>query len=239
MYDLNQAVRQWKETMTRGGVQTAEDLQELESHLRDEISSLHGSGLSEEEAFLVAARRLGSPAALAAESSKTNHLGLWRYRIYWMAGGVLLYVFLRWAKGTLAALLQIILGAAGFGATGQGVGLLAINVLFVVAVVTLIVKISRRGVPLRIRPRSSSNRGDKVKLILIFCAVAVAAGFLHGLCGLLASRVLLSIRDQNSAVFTWCYMISAYPFGILPLLTIILLIGKREWSRVETLWENA
>ena len=114
MYDLNQAVRQWRQTMSQGGAQSVENLQELESHLRDEITSLQKSGLSEEESFLVAARRLGSPGALAVESSKTDPFGLWRYRIYWMAGGVLLYLCLQWARGTFTALSAIVLRTTGW-----------------------------------------------------------------------------------------------------------------------------
>jgi len=59
MFDLNESVDRWRQQMRRGGRCGQDDIAELEDHLREEMTSLEKLGLSGEEAFLLAARRLG------------------------------------------------------------------------------------------------------------------------------------------------------------------------------------
>lgn len=72
MFDLDARVREWTDALRSRGAFRAEDLVELESHLRDEIDALVKTGLSTEEAFLVAEHRVGRPEALAAEYAKVH-----------------------------------------------------------------------------------------------------------------------------------------------------------------------
>ena len=51
----------------------------LESHLRDQIDDLTGRGLSEEEAFLISVKRLGSVNLISEEYSKVNTESLWKH----------------------------------------------------------------------------------------------------------------------------------------------------------------
>ena len=62
----------WKTEIATKSHLSVEDLAELEDHLRDEMEELQGAGLSEEEAFLVAARRMGSTSELAGELRQAN-----------------------------------------------------------------------------------------------------------------------------------------------------------------------
>jgi hypothetical protein len=68
----------WRRAVARGGAVTAADADELEGHLRDQIAELLGAGLSEEEAFLVAVRRLGSVDAITAEFARAHSDRLWK-----------------------------------------------------------------------------------------------------------------------------------------------------------------
>ncbi len=72
MFDLDARVREWTDALRSRGAFRAEDIVELESHLRDEIDALAKTGLSGEEAFLVAEHRVGRPEALAAEYAKVH-----------------------------------------------------------------------------------------------------------------------------------------------------------------------
>ena len=57
MFDLEKNISDWKESA--GQHVPAEDLDELESHLRDDVEEALASGMSEEEAFVLANHRLG------------------------------------------------------------------------------------------------------------------------------------------------------------------------------------
>src|SRR5688500_9002172 len=71
MLDLEQSIAIWRGEMSAGGSIDAETLDELESHLRDDLAALCASGLPADQAFLVAAR-LGSPAVVQHEFGKVR-----------------------------------------------------------------------------------------------------------------------------------------------------------------------
>ena len=89
-FDLNQALGQWRASLQNLGRFHAEELEELEGHLRESISLLHSRGLSIAEAFAIATRRLGSERQLSAEFAKANPQRLWTERAMWMVTGVLM-----------------------------------------------------------------------------------------------------------------------------------------------------
>jgi hypothetical protein len=71
-FDLNAAILGWRDKLRQSSQFRAENLAELESHLRDAVVRLQGVELSEEEAFLIATRRVGSVEQLASEFEKVN-----------------------------------------------------------------------------------------------------------------------------------------------------------------------
>lgn len=91
---MKQAVADWRGEIERGGAVLKDDATELESHLSDEIELLASSGLTDEEAYLIALRRMGSPTSLTHELGKINTKVLWSERSMWMAGGILVYIML-------------------------------------------------------------------------------------------------------------------------------------------------
>src|SRR5438045_5363378 len=70
--DLNIALRQWLEKFGQSPQVKVENLNELESHIRDSVVQLQTKGLSSEESFLVATHRVGSPDQLEPEFAKVN-----------------------------------------------------------------------------------------------------------------------------------------------------------------------
>lgn len=95
MFDIEAGIQQWKRTLLASEALRAEDVDELEDHLREEHARLRaGVGpttplLSEEESFLIAMRRLGRADALGAEFAKADPNAAWRRRWILMFAGYL------------------------------------------------------------------------------------------------------------------------------------------------------
>jgi hypothetical protein len=86
-FDLNAAIQRWRGELAKSSSFHADDLDELESHLRDSESSLQAQGLTAEEAFLIAVRRTGSGDLLAEEFATVNGSSVWMDRLLWMITG--------------------------------------------------------------------------------------------------------------------------------------------------------
>ena len=78
---LDEGVQQWRASLARGRVIDATDLDELEEHLRDQAEDLTASGLSEDEAFLIALKRLGAADRLTAEFAREHGDRLWKHLV--------------------------------------------------------------------------------------------------------------------------------------------------------------
>ena len=69
---------QWRHYLASDPALAAADLDELESHLRDQIDDLESVGLSGDEAFLIAVRRLGRVDDLSREFAREHSDRLWK-----------------------------------------------------------------------------------------------------------------------------------------------------------------
>jgi len=78
MFDLESQIRKWRGHINSTGSLGAQDVEELESHLRDSIDELTGRGVSAEEAFLISIRRMGDAEALHDEYAKVSTESVWR-----------------------------------------------------------------------------------------------------------------------------------------------------------------
>jgi hypothetical protein len=90
MFTVEQAVENWKNDLRQKQTLMETDIEELESHLREEMERLTPLGLTEEEAFVIAARRIGDTTQMAAEFAKVNTAAIWKTRFLWMVVGVLI-----------------------------------------------------------------------------------------------------------------------------------------------------
>jgi len=70
MFELEARIKAWRSELVRAGLNQPERLNELESHLREEIETLVSSGLKEADAFNPAVSRLGSSAQIQTEFQK-------------------------------------------------------------------------------------------------------------------------------------------------------------------------
>ncbi|QPL05186.1 MULTISPECIES: permease prefix domain 1-containing protein [Actinomyces] len=67
----------WRTLMLARPAMNADDVAELESHLLDQAADLRAVGLTEDEAFLIAMRRLGGQDAVAREYAQIHTERLW------------------------------------------------------------------------------------------------------------------------------------------------------------------
>ncbi|MBL8227686.1 MAG: DUF4153 domain-containing protein [Bryobacterales bacterium] len=75
---IEEQIAQWREYLRRRqGVHRA-DVEELEGHLRDQLGALIESGLSGDEAFLVAVKRMGNLGTLSREFARAHSERLWK-----------------------------------------------------------------------------------------------------------------------------------------------------------------
>jgi hypothetical protein len=75
---VDQQVTLWREHMAKRPGVTAAEVDELEDHLRAEVDELTAAGLSGDEAFLVAVKRLGAQHEIAREFARENSQRLWK-----------------------------------------------------------------------------------------------------------------------------------------------------------------
>jgi hypothetical protein len=70
MFNLEQAIAEWRRQMLAGGVKNTNVLDELESHLREDLRRQMDSGEGAERAFAAAVQRIGQASLLQREFAK-------------------------------------------------------------------------------------------------------------------------------------------------------------------------
>lgn len=70
MHNLENDISKWRQQLLAGGVNNTEVLDELESHLREDVEEQVRSGINQEAAFGAASRRIGKSELLEAEFAK-------------------------------------------------------------------------------------------------------------------------------------------------------------------------
>jgi hypothetical protein len=143
MFDLNEQIAKWRSSLTQSDRFSNSDIDELESHLREEIENLTASKLSEQEAFLVAAHRLGHSSALAEEFEKVNTHIVFRKRLFWAVVGLFSFVVAK-RVGSVASNIAVLL-ASMVGVRGYVLGAVQVLVrgIFFFAVILALYQIAR------------------------------------------------------------------------------------------------
>jgi hypothetical protein len=112
MFNLEQSIAEWRRQMLAAGVNAPAPLEELESHLRQDVAALVSAGKPGPEAFQLAAARLGSPASMRIEFNKIRSGQIRSVKIgalLWFAAVIGLAGFL--ARGLFAGRRSPILSA--------------------------------------------------------------------------------------------------------------------------------
>ncbi len=72
MFNFEKAIAEWRQQMLAAGIKTAESLDELENHLREEVEKQIKSGQNPRQAFETAIDQIGGPAILKKEFAKVD-----------------------------------------------------------------------------------------------------------------------------------------------------------------------
>ena len=132
--NVEEQIAAWRGFVRRRPTIAKADVEELEGHLRDRIDDLRARGLSDDEAFLVAVRRMGQLDELSREFAREHSDRLWKQLVIGDAAaersrpnGLVLAVALA-AGAALAIKLPSLLGADA-GVTLRNAALLVLPFL--------------------------------------------------------------------------------------------------------------
>ena len=225
MFDLNKAISSWRMGLSERQTCEKSDIDELETHLREEIDSLTASKLSEQEAFLVATHRLGDPDSLAAEFAKVNGGYILRNRFFWMAAGMLAYLLAKCLAGAagnggvLAARLGG-LGAYSAGLLGAAAGALGFGIMLLLAY-----SVCRRNMKTLSFDRLAGDLRGKIILLTSLVVSVVILGAAQVLFSVLIQRIM-SLDEVGRVMLISAYLRFAFPI-LLPVVLMVLLIRLR------------
>jgi hypothetical protein len=225
MFDLNKAINSWRMNLSEKQTCAKSDIDEMETHLREEIESLTASKLSEQEAFLVATHRLGDPDTLADEFAKVNTSILWRRRLFWMVAGILSYIAAAYITRSASTCFVVMAWFAGFNGYSLGIVDVVSQVVFFLAVIFVFYRIVRRR----------DTQGE------LFCKVAdnpwgkflLFAGVVVIIAVMLAARILIpatvarmSISEYGEIAIFRAYTELVWLVG-MPLILLAVVIRLR------------
>jgi hypothetical protein len=224
MFDLNQEIAKWRSNLTQSETLSKSDVDELESHLREEIESLKSAKLSDEEAFMIAAHRLGSPEGLADEFAKIGWDSALRYRVSWMITGILAYLLAMQFSALLQKAFIWLASVKEIRGNSLGLGfvVLASNVVLLGVVLSLCYFLwyyAQRSNRFRKWTRQLTTRPILLFIILVFLVVELAAQIALPV---VAYRVLGSSQyGQAAQVFAWTRLAWSI---LLPVILVVALI---------------
>lgn len=88
MDTLEHQIGQWRTFVSQGPALDGSDVEELEGHLREQVAELQAAGLTGDEAFLVAVKRMGDLDALSQEFAREHSGRLWKQLLLSDGGAV-------------------------------------------------------------------------------------------------------------------------------------------------------
>ncbi|MBN2183568.1 MAG: hypothetical protein JW715_16785 [Sedimentisphaerales bacterium] len=224
MFELNEKIKTWRSGLA--GQQSFEktDIDELENHLREEIELLTLSELTEEEAFMVAAHRLGRSDSLSEEYAKVNTSILWRKRLSRVGivvFGWLIVTYIGQVVSRICQILAVFIGLRGY--TLNVIDLLS-QVTFFVIIIFVVYRISRTK---RLSGDSFFKIADSVrgKIVLFIIVFAIVLGtFTTKFLSSIVSARLLSAQElgQMSMFKVFQGLIQSIFLPLVLLLGVIL-----------------
>ncbi len=118
-FNLEKQVENWTSRLKNEPSLTDADAEELKYHLYDIIDSLLEKGLNEEEAFLIAKKRLGEHNEFTADFAEANQPIIQMRRSLLILGGVLFYFMIYYLilfTSKLILLLLLLMNTEGYEA---------------------------------------------------------------------------------------------------------------------------
>lgn len=134
-FSLEKEIKQWRSEFSNSSSFSDDNVEELETHLLDEISALNEKGLTYEEAFWIAKNRIGSTSVLQQEYKKVNKsLDLYNKIIPYVKGTLIFSVIF-----SIFEIVHILLLNATFSIGILNLNTVSIGVLLLFGVLILLV----------------------------------------------------------------------------------------------------
>lgn len=232
MFDLNEEILKWRSSLAGTEPVSESAVDELESHLREEIEALASLNLSEEESFWLARRRLGGEGEIAGEFAKINRSAVLRGRLFWMAAGILTYV-LAIQSGIAASKLGVLFAGLG-GLAGPGLGLVAVisELLVLGLILYLSYRVHRRMCN---KPGVGWWSGNITGRIILFAALAVSfialALAATRMVGAVAAARIMGMQDYGMAAIGSAYVQLALDVLLPVVMVVVLIILRKSQSK--------
>lgn len=122
IFDLKTSITQWQRNLASTGSVSQAELDELATHMIEQVRELQETGLIEEESFLIASHRLGDAQSLAEEFLNADPARRWVQRVLWgligvtvLLGAISLFTTTLWLAGGGWAQVAHNLNAFGLG----------------------------------------------------------------------------------------------------------------------------
>ena len=144
MFNFDAQRRAWRDTLLREDALGPSEVDELEDHLLSEIEVLETAGLSKEEAFWVAAKRVGDHSALATEFGKVNRKAVWSKRIQWMLAGYLVVMVLSTFVSAVSNGAALLVASLSRSASLTASVYMGANILLVILILFLVTVFTRQ-----------------------------------------------------------------------------------------------
>ncbi|MBI5091078.1 MAG: hypothetical protein HZB26_01380 [Candidatus Hydrogenedentes bacterium] len=189
MFNLNEAVSIWRDSLKDADALSALDVAELEGHLREEAARVEALGLTSEEAFVIASRRIGSPHALNIEYEKADPSQAYRTRMYWIVLGMFGY----WALNSLTSTVTtsvFLLGSGGYLPLGTAWAVYLLVWGLGMTVTFRVLVLISRGRLTSITAAIQNRYLRKYKLLVDVLVLAVAVPLAQHACRLLMTMSL-------------------------------------------------
>ena len=231
MFDLNEEITKWRTSLAESEKCSKADIDELETHLREEIEHLAPAGLSQQEVFVVAKERLGDTTSIENEFAKVNAGYIFRKRLFWMVAGAFAYLLamcLAGASGNVGAFVgaQMGLGAYTAAVLGIAAGTLGYGVILLLTC-------------LACRPNSKLFRfgGPTIGLLgsIVLIASLVLAVVALGSVAVFFSMLVTSTMGADYIIRL--AQVSAYVHLLLPIvlpLILLMVLFKLGLSDIRT-----
>jgi len=180
MFELKEAIENWKQKLSCSNSFTTNDIEELESHLLDEIDALKEKDLSEEEAFFVATSRLGSVDLLSSEFIKVNNKTMFFNKIVLLLGG---YVVISFIQNLISIISMLITQTLVISNMDPAIGNvidssfnsnLSFGISFIFSVIFLFILLNGRLQLLTKIQSRLKNRSNTKKIFLFVLCVVMA-----------------------------------------------------------------
>ena len=78
MESVESQIAEWRAYVVNAPGVNGQDVDELEDHLRHQIAELNAAGLTDDEGFLIAVKRLGDVDSLSREFAREHSDRLWK-----------------------------------------------------------------------------------------------------------------------------------------------------------------